>query len=103
MSFDPLLEPARSVGVIDDVAIGLDNVGIDPRGVASDPRRLPIGETYKADLAFGLESAEELDGLVEVPVPGTEVAVVKIVEIDPICVRSSDSDLASCRRICCGS
>ncbi len=63
MSLDPLLEPARSKCVVDDVAVGLDNIGIDPRGVAGDLRPLPIGETDEADLAFGLEPVEELDGL----------------------------------------
>src|SRR5262249_40014463 len=50
VSIDELLEAARRVVVIDEIAIRLDDIGVDAFDKAHDLRRIPVRQSDEADL-----------------------------------------------------
>ena len=84
MRLHPGGEAALLVVVVDDVAVDLDHVGVDAVGVADDLGAVPVGEPDEAELPLVAGAVDDGQGVVEVFAGGAEVAVVEIVEVDPV-------------------
>ena len=82
--FDMGLEPALFVVVVEQVAVGLDDVGIHLADVAHYFSAVPVGKADEADLSLFAQAKDGLQGAVEIFALAPEVAVVQVLEVDGV-------------------
>jgi len=91
---DPFFQATRFIEIIDYVPERLHDVRVDPLDEAHDLRRVPVGEADEANLPLLLQPAHRFERAIEVLIAISEVAVMKVVEIDDVGPQISERALA---------